>query len=157
MNKQTQKLFNLAIESIEYTWESKITLWLFEIKYRYWDFEIWKESSKIWIISDRIVYINDIIQRFQFRRSVSKGVWTLTDVVSKRISELRDEKEKADREKREVQNKLDTSENKVSDLEAKVESLKKEKDDLADKLAKAIVDMSTEPEESQKTKRRNNR
>lgn len=158
MNRQTQKFFRLAIESIKYSWESKITLWEFTVRYSYWAIDILKDSQEIWIISSWNIYINNLFTRLQFYRSISKNLWTLTDVVSKRISELRDNRDKSDREKRDFENKLEASEKKVSELESTVECLRKEKDDLADKLAKVIVDAASEPDETQSLKkRRNNR
>ena len=116
------------------------------------------DSQEIWIISSWNIYINNLFTRLQFYRSISKNLWILTDVVSKRISELRDDRDKSDREKRGFENKLEASEKKVSELESAVECLRKEKDDLADKLAKVIVDAASEPDETQSLKkRRNNR
>lgn len=149
MDRQTQKILNIALDSIRGTWEAQITLWEFMIKYRYWDISITKDSEKIWIIQDWIIYINNLFKRFQFLKAISKNYWQFADVISKRVSELKDKQDKIKREKRE-------SERKQEEAEKKVEQLEKQVDDLQDKLAKVIVDVSIE-DEPQKPKRRNNR
>ena len=123
--KKAQKIFKNAVSHMWYTFDN-VQIWDYIIEYSRRGLCLFRETKRIWVIVDWVVYINSFIEKFRFNMAIKNNIQSICDFYENII------KSKEER----IKNK----EKEASDLKEENTELKEKIEDLENKLSNSLAE-----------------